>query len=46
MNLSKLIYKILEQQIDEPRNYIRASAIGNPCERAIWYGLHRPGEGG
>lgn len=42
MNLSKLIYKILEQQTDEPRPYIGASSIGNPCERAIWYGLHNP----
>ncbi len=41
MNLSKLIYKTLEQQTDEPRPYIGASSIGNPCERAIWYGLHR-----
>ncbi len=42
MNLSKLIHETLEKQSDEPRNYIGASSIGNPCERAIWYGLHRP----
>jgi hypothetical protein len=42
MNISKLIYKTLAKQSDEPRNYIGASAIGNPCERAIWYGLNKP----
>ena len=29
-------------QPDEMRTYIGASSIGNPCERAIWYGLNKP----
>ena len=43
MNLSiiKNIEENLSKEIDEPRPYIGASSIGNPCERAIWYGLHQ-----
>lgn len=26
----------------QPRRYLGASSIGNPCERAIWYGYHMP----
>lgn len=39
MDLKK-IEKALIKIKDEPRPYIGASSIGNPCERAIWYGLH------
>lgn len=42
MNLSKLIYNVLDEQQNENRAYIGASSIGNPCERSIWYGLNRP----
>jgi hypothetical protein len=44
MNLLSLINKVLEDKEDEPRAYIGASSIGNPCERAIWYGLNYPHE--
>jgi hypothetical protein len=42
LNLSKIIYDALEKQPTEHRAYIGASSIGNPCERAIWYGLNKP----
>lgn len=42
MNLTKIITKKLDQKKDEPRAYIGASSIGNACDRAIWYGLHKP----
>jgi hypothetical protein len=40
--LSDFIEKNLSKGDDEPRAYIGASSIGNPCERAIWYGLNKP----
>ena len=44
MNLCKLIYSVLDNRTEVQRTYIGASSIGNPCERAIWYGLNRPDE--
>ena len=42
MNISQLIHDALDSQELEHRAYIGASSIGNQCERAIWYGLHKP----
>ncbi len=42
MNLTELINDLLSEQKQEPRAYVGASSIGNPCERAIWYGLNHP----
>jgi len=42
INLTKHIQDTLATQSDKPRNYIGASSIGNPCLRAIWYGLRMP----
>ncbi len=37
-SLSKLIDKAVEEShVDEKREYIGSSSIGNPCSRAIWY---------
>ena len=37
-SLSKLIDKAVEEtHVDEKREYIGSSSIGNPCARAIWY---------
>ena len=37
-SLSKLIDKAVEEtHVDEKREYIGSSSIGNPCPRAIWY---------
>lgn len=41
-NVEQVIEQYLENKEDEPRQYIGASSIGNPCERAIWYGLNYP----
>lgn len=38
LNLSKIIEKVLDSRaLDEPRDYVGASSIGNDCTRAIWY---------
>lgn len=42
MDLKQIIEKTLANKNNEPRNYIGASSIGNPCERAIWYGINNP----
>lgn len=37
-SLSKLIDKAVEEtHVDDKREYIGSSSIGNPCARAIWY---------
>lgn len=39
MDLSGIITKtIAESPLDDKRQYIGASSIGNKCDRAIWYG--------
>ena len=40
ISLVTIIEDHLSQLSDEPRAYIGASSIGNPCERAIWYVLN------
>ena len=42
MDLIKIIEQSISEQKNEIRSYIGASSIGNPCERAIWYGLNQP----
>src|ERR1700722_798033 len=46
MDLSKAIMESIEKrEKQQNRNYIGCSAIGNPCQRAIWYGYHNaPGK--
>ena len=33
-----------EAAAEPPRDYLGASSIGEPCERKLWYRLHRPKE--
>lgn len=38
INLPALLDKqLIDHHVQEKRNYIGASQIGNPCQRAIWY---------
>ena len=41
--ISKLIDSSQEQKIDEVRNYIGASSIGDECYRKIWYSFNGMG---
>jgi hypothetical protein len=44
-NVSDVVDSRLQEQEDQPRNYLRLSGMGTPCKRKLWYQVNSPHEG-